>query len=99
MNVRLNAYLALERVMLLLDESGDEVADAIRDQMDVLWYALTVEDHAFLDTRTICVEDSKPLRIPLPQPPTWASSTPPTTTLIRNRDVGLLVPVPSEYAA
>ncbi|HAK97435.1 MAG TPA: hypothetical protein DCM87_21220 [Planctomycetes bacterium] len=50
---RLDAYLALERLMLDLDERGDPAADAIRDLMDPIWYALSPEARAILDGREI----------------------------------------------
>lgn len=99
MSVRLDAYLALERVMRSLDESGDDLADTIRDQMDALWYALTSKEHAFLDARTIGMTGSGPLQCPLPLSQPWSSSPPDAHTLIRDQNVGLQVPAPSEKAA
>lgn len=52
MSTRLLAYQQLERVMLDLDAEGDPLADALRDLMDPLWYALTNEEHALLDARS-----------------------------------------------
>jgi hypothetical protein len=53
MSVRLDAYLDIERTMMALDDAGDPMADALRDALDPLWYALTDEDRAFLNRRTI----------------------------------------------
>jgi hypothetical protein len=50
---RLEAYLALEREMLRLDAAGDELAEALRDAMDPLWYRLGPDDRKFLNQRTI----------------------------------------------
>ncbi len=50
---RLEAYLTLERVMSELDLRGDPAADTIRDIMDPIWYALSPEEHEFLDARDI----------------------------------------------
>ncbi len=52
-SVRLDAYLALEQIMLDLDAAGEELAETIRDMMDPVWYALSDEEHAFLDGRVI----------------------------------------------
>ncbi len=35
---RLGTYLALEREMLRLEESGSDLAEALRDAMDPIWY-------------------------------------------------------------
>ena len=53
---RLEAYLSLERSMLALDAEKDPLADQLRDSMDPLWYALSDEEHALLDARTIVDE-------------------------------------------
>ena len=99
MSDRLDAYLTLERVMLSLDESGDDLGDTIRDQMDALWYALTDKEHAFLNARTIGMTGSGPIQCPLPLPQPWLSRPPKARTLIRDQKVGLQVPAPSEQAA
>ena len=52
-NLRLAAYLGLEREMLALDAAGDPLADQLRDAMDPLWYALTDDEHARLDARLV----------------------------------------------
>lgn len=64
---RLEAYLALEREMLRLDDAGDALADSLRDAMDPLWYQLSDEDRAFLNARTIPVvaAELEPLRFRL----------------------------------
>jgi hypothetical protein len=51
MNKQLDLYLRLERIMIELDDRGDPFADRMRDLMDPLWYALSDEDHHFLDGR------------------------------------------------
>jgi hypothetical protein len=53
MSVRLDAYLDLERAMLALDDAGDQMADALRDALDPIWYALSDDDRAFLNQRSI----------------------------------------------
>lgn len=50
---RLNAYLALEREMLRLDEAGASLADALRDSMDPIWHQLSQAERQFLNERTI----------------------------------------------
>lgn len=50
---RLEVYLALERVMLALDDKGDELADRVRDLMDPVWYELSDEEAAALDSRGV----------------------------------------------
>jgi hypothetical protein len=52
-HARLDAYLSLERNMLRLDDLGDQLADRLRDAMDPIWHALTDEEHALLDARTV----------------------------------------------
>jgi hypothetical protein len=51
MSTRLDAYLALERVMLELDAVGDRLADDIRDMMDPIWYQLSEEEVRLLNAR------------------------------------------------
>jgi hypothetical protein len=51
MNNKSDLYLRLERIMIELDGQNDPFADLIRDLMDPLWYALSDEDHQFLDSR------------------------------------------------
>ena len=49
---RINAYLALERAMVDLDDAGDfEVADQLRDRMDPVWSLLSMHERAALDAR------------------------------------------------
>jgi hypothetical protein len=62
---RLNAYLELERQMLALDEAGDPFADVFREVMDPLWYALSDEEHALLDARTISRVAGGPIKTPV----------------------------------
>ncbi len=53
MTPRLQTYLELERLMLMLDEYGDTTADAPRDAMDPIWYSLTDDERQVLDDRKI----------------------------------------------
>lgn len=63
MSPRLLAYLDLERAMLALDGQGDEaLADRVRDAMDPLWYALTDDEHQWLDDRAAV--ELEPARMP-----------------------------------
>jgi hypothetical protein len=64
---RLEAYLALEREMLRLDDRNDDLADSLRDAMDPLWYQLSDEDRSFLNGRTIpaVASELEPLRFRL----------------------------------
>ena len=48
---RLDAYLALEREMMLLDDAGDPRADDVRDALDPLWQGLTAEERTLLNGR------------------------------------------------
>ena len=65
MTVRLDVYLALERLMLELDEAGDPLADRLRDLMDPLWYGLTDDEHSRLDARTVVgAAQLHPIRCP-----------------------------------
>ena len=49
---RLVAYVQLEREMVALDDARDPRADQVRDKMDTLWFALTLEELAWLDARS-----------------------------------------------
>ena len=44
-------YLALEKVMFLLDALEDQTADLVRDAMDPIWHRLSDEERATLDER------------------------------------------------
>lgn len=47
-------YLDLERRMIALDDAGDEAAaEAVRDEMDDVWNALTPEERDELDRRPL----------------------------------------------
>ena len=53
MTPRLTAYLALGAQAAALVAAGDEmVAEVILDAMDVLWRAMTDEEHRILDEET-----------------------------------------------
>jgi hypothetical protein len=65
MTPRLRKYLELERLMLILDEEGDAGADALRDAMDPIWYALSDEERRILDERTIGrIRSVEEIRVP-----------------------------------
>jgi hypothetical protein len=53
---RLHAYLAFERAMVDLDAAGDPLADALRDRMDDVWWALSDDDRELLDRRSGAAE-------------------------------------------
>ena len=46
------AYVQREREMVALDDARDPRADQVRDKMDTLWFALTLEELAWLDARS-----------------------------------------------
>lgn len=48
---RLVAYVKLERETAALDADDDPRADQVRDQMDAIWFALTLEELEWLDAR------------------------------------------------
>ena len=50
---KLDTYLTLERVMIELDERDDPLADDLRDIMDPLWYSLSPQERAHLNSRTV----------------------------------------------
>ncbi len=86
MSVRLDAYLDLERTMLALDDAGDAMADVLRDALDPIWYALTDDDRAFLNRRSIAAGPVYYVRVAIaaglfmdvapPTPPTNRPTTP-----------------------
>lgn len=49
--------------MLALDRAGDPLADQLRDAMDSLWYGLTDEEHAALNTRLVIDESDAQLKM------------------------------------
>jgi hypothetical protein len=53
---RLRVYLRLEEVMMRLDDAGDALAEAMRDELDLIWYSLSDEEVAYLDQRVFGVE-------------------------------------------
>jgi len=74
----LDLYLALERLMLNLDQSDDPLADRVRDIMDSVWHRLPPQDVALLDARgKIDPAGLFPVRLPFPAggrlPPTTVS--------------------------
>ncbi|MEK7866825.1 MAG: hypothetical protein AAB434_09105 [Planctomycetota bacterium] len=93
MSARLDAYLALERVMFELDAAGDDLANAIRDAMDPVWYALTDEEHARLDARKIGeVHALNPIRLSITPVVVRRLGTKGRRVVIRNRKVGISFP-------
>jgi hypothetical protein len=72
----LDLYLALERLMLHLDQAADPLADRVRDLMDPLWYRLSPEEVTLLDSRgKIDPAGLFPIRLPFP----GGARLPPTT--------------------
>jgi hypothetical protein len=62
---RLDRYLELERLMLILDEAGDATADVMRDAMDPIWYQLTDDERRLLDERSVgVIETMEGIRVP-----------------------------------
>lgn len=47
----LKRYLELEERMLLLDDTDPKAAETIREDMDDLWWRLSLADHEYLNTR------------------------------------------------
>ena len=63
----LDLYLTLERLMIHLDQAADPLADRVRDLMDPIWYRLSAEEIALLDSRgTIDPRGLFPVRLPFP---------------------------------
>jgi hypothetical protein len=52
MSPRLKAYLALERATVDLDDAEDALADAVRDCLDPIWWALSEEERDLLSARS-----------------------------------------------
>ena len=50
---RLVAYVKLERDAAELDANDDPRADKARDEMDRLWFTLTIEELDWLDARPV----------------------------------------------
>lgn len=49
---RLEVYLALEKVMVALDDDEDEtLADHVRNLMDEIWFKLSDQDRSHLNDR------------------------------------------------
>ena len=69
-------YLRLERMMIEFDEAGDPLADRVRDLMDPIWFRLSPEEVALLDSRGL-VEPSRlfPVRLPAPPPAALPTQT------------------------
>ena len=63
-NPRLAAYLSLEQAMVDLDDAGDPLAEALRDTLDPLWYALSEAEQTMLNDRTILDSSLRPIRLP-----------------------------------
>lgn len=72
----LDVYLALERLMLELDEDANPIADQIRDLMDPLWRQLSDDEVARLDSRgQIEPAELFPVQLPVPPPPDLPAPT------------------------
>lgn len=74
----LELYLALERLMIHLDQDGNSMAESVRDLMDPVWHRLSTEEVALLDSRgKIDPAGLFPVRLPFPTggrlPPTTVS--------------------------
>ena len=66
----LDVYLALERLMIELDEDANPIADQIRDLMDPLWHRLSDDEVRRLDARgQIDPGELFPVQLPIPPPP------------------------------
>jgi hypothetical protein len=62
----LEKYLELERLMSVLDEDGDPVAETLRDAMDPIWYSLTDAERLQLDDRRMGrVTSLEEIRVPV----------------------------------
>jgi len=87
---RLAAYLGLEREMLALDAAGDPLADQLRDAMDLLWYALTDEEHRRLDARVVLDVGGAAMTVPIGEalftPPPQATPLRPTPGPLSGQD-------------
>ena len=74
----LESYLALERLMVSLDELEDPRADDLRDVMDPIWYAMSDEERSLLEAREgscparFAGEASPSSRSERPEPPSMA---------------------------
>jgi len=51
MTPALRKYVDLERIMLELEAVDEGAAEAVREVMDGLWYALSAQEHSLLDER------------------------------------------------
>jgi len=72
----LELYLALERLMIHLDQEGNSMAESVRDLMDPVWHRLSAEEVALLDSRgKIDPAGLFPVRLPFPA----GARLPPTT--------------------
>jgi hypothetical protein len=66
MTSQLGLYLSLEHLMLVAERVDEHTADAIRDVMDPIWYALSDEDRETLNQRVVgFIRSFEGLRIPL----------------------------------
>lgn len=72
----MDLYLALERLMLELDEDENPLADDVRDLMDPIWRRLSAEEIARLDSRgEVDPRALFPVQLPIPAAPKLASAT------------------------
>jgi hypothetical protein len=71
--------------MLDLERSADSMADQVRDLMDPVWYRLSQEEIALLDSRgEIDPAELFPVRLPLP-PPTGTTDSHHSRPTVRGR--------------
>ena len=72
----LDVYLRLERLMVDLDRTVDPMADRVRDLMDSVWYRLSGDELALLDSRGhVNPATLFPVRLPLPTEVSLAAAT------------------------
>jgi hypothetical protein len=72
----LDLYLALERLMIELDQDENPAADDIRDLIDPIWFRLPPEDIARLDARGLVDPRALfPVQLPLPPAPELPTPT------------------------
>lgn len=91
-------YLSLERLMIAFDKAGDSMGDRVRDLMDPIWYRLSPEALALLDSRGR-VEPSELFPIKLPAPAPAALPTPTVSGRTFDSDSGWKAPVDWRRAA
>lgn len=72
----MDLYLALERLMMEMDENQNSVAEEIRDLLDPIWLRLSSEDLARLDARGhVDPRALFPVQLPVPARPEAPAAT------------------------